>query len=710
MGLFSRSAKSKQTNIFKGLDRQSICHGCKQVEVLLERSLSSNAAVSGRLPFHKDFAELDQCASQCLTCRIFRQALLLRCVTAHEAAQLPRQTTNCPVYARIELPRQPQDSAQAIIHLEIKDHPNQSAQTYCSSGSSSSRLNLAEDPRSSSDRIATQVRSWLEECSGQHKASCANLRWSNQAPTRLVRILSDSRLQLSSSHASSVDYAAVSYSWGTQILTPDDRPVISKGQTTPLNIRPRHDSLSISDLPSTLQDAVTLCRLVGLSYVWIDSLCIIQEEKGMSDFLHEAPRMNEYYGNARFTIAVCCNDKATLPMLAPRPAFVYPIQDCRLSLLYLNVRDIPLKDMLSQSPLSKRAWTLQEEHLSPRILFWASNRLYWSCSRMQRLEGSGPSPDQPSLQRATADEKQTTAIITDDSPQSFLLACNRGSQSALLNAWQSIIERYLVRDMTKLSDRFSALAGLAARYKEAWGQENKYLAGVWEASLATNLSWAVSGSPPASPPPVSLEQGHGPPSWTWASLPTRTSIRTMRTKSSFTGRSAFSLLGASVPGHLQEHASKSSSPIVAGSLVSQIRVRATIWPFWADDAVYRPWPQVAGTVPNPSSTGNDIHDGLAYEFFFGDNPSQSAYSVDATSGVVVSYRARRREIVGKLDYQSYAQRIINEPLALYALEVTQETLLLLEQVGDGAYRRMGIVWESGNLDYQHWPDQDVALM
>lgn len=641
----STSEYSKTTT---GVDLQPICKGCTQIEILLD--LHSSAARQskppvGPLPFHADFADLAECAERCYTCRVFRQAVLSRCGTSDEAARVVETTQGCPVFMRL---RAATESANLAFKIQIRNHPGLSAVVE-TSPSAVQPLNLPATPHAKT--TLEQAGSWLRECRQTHQQSCAALRWSSENPTRLIKIVSETALQLCTHfNGAQARYVALTYAWGSSSLTDEESEAIQKGMTTCANVESRTASFSPSDLPATLRDALTLLRRMGVSYAWIDSVCIIQDAENGQDFALEAPKMHRYYGNALFTLAVCSNEKATSPFLVDRLAYSHTLLPCHLRGRWLAPLSSPLSDVLHRSPLAQRAWTLQEEHLSPRILYWTPTRVYWSCAAAQHSE--------------TATQAPTVTRDASDTSRGFLKACRQGTLGPLHKEWMSLVTSYAQRDMTNISDRFAALSGLASRYQSSLALRDTYLAGLWKSTLAHDLSWQVLNASRLSPlRPL--------PSWTWASLPLCTGIECPMELSD---NVEFELLDADLD-------SDTGDAISQGSMVTRLRVRARLRPFWPDDAQQAPWSSIIVSNQAPTDTTTPA-------FTFEAAPEWSVFSTDS-NGLVVAYEARRQETVGRLDYIKSSSRVRNGSLRIYALQLTETTMLLLEKV-ENSFQRVGM--------------------
>ena len=141
------------------------------------------------------------------------------------------------------------------------------------------------------------------------------------------------------------------------------------------------------DIPKTLQDAMTVTHQLGLRYLWVDSLTIVQDDE--VDWHAEATRMAAVYGNAHFTIAATNSRDCSAGIFAPRKSStryyrVWPFPDP----LVLTKPD-PVKELvggeiyvrngtrasLDAHPLQKRGWSLQEHILSRRVIQYTSDEL-----------------------------------------------------------------------------------------------------------------------------------------------------------------------------------------------------------------------------------------------------------------------------------------------------------------------------------------------
>ncbi|KAL2116285.1 hypothetical protein VTJ04DRAFT_8452 [Mycothermus thermophilus] len=437
-----------------------------------------------------------------------------------------------------------------------------------------------------------------------------------------------------------VDYVVLSYSWGDPAAMPPAEWARIKGaRTMTVNGRPVPERLKpfcMRDLPETMQDAIIIAESLGFYFIWIDNICI---PKG-TDWDKEAGMMHEVYGNAAFTLIAASSTKATDRLLRYRLAWKYRGHPSPLrEQWWLHDDEIPLNRVRFESPVAKRGWTLQEERLSPRVVYWTAQRWYWSCAECQVVEGKEP---QPVSQAADGDPPRSC-------PQRFLELSRTGDENQLHEEWLDIVEAYTPRDLVASQDRFLAIAGLAVRFynaKAAHGGSlvtEEYLAGLWRDDFARHLAWSVTT---AVDPRHSLQ--HIAPSWSWASLPLQVPVRA---KIPFTPAKDFAFLTV-------EHADppntgpdvNNEDPDLAylnrgrameerGRAVKVVEVRGRFRRFISDDTVREvPWESI------------ERNRGGRTGFDFSELPGQSIYARHHGDGRILLRDAHSGEVVAQLDY------------------------------------------------------------
>lgn len=135
---------------------------------------------------------------------------------------------------------------------------------------------------------------WLQRCHTAHKPCGLRSGAGRVKPTRLVDIKSPTpRLVTTAELGAMPLYATLSYCWGTQkflMLTRDNIAAFFKG-------------IALESMPVLFRDAIFILRKIGLEYVWIDALCIIQRESDLADWNQEASRMSSVYGGSHVNLA-----------------------------------------------------------------------------------------------------------------------------------------------------------------------------------------------------------------------------------------------------------------------------------------------------------------------------------------------------------------------------------------------------------------------
>lgn len=181
-------------------------------------------------------------------------------------------------------------------------------------------------------------------------------------------------------------YIALSHCWGKT------RHIV----TEKVSIENHKRGIPLNDLPKTFRDAVELTKSIGLRYIWIDSLCIIQDD--MQDWKKEAAKMADVYRNAYCTVAATGSkgDQEGIFLQRPRQdvfQLPYNAANTYIAATY-NEEDVAAMLKLHQSTLSTRAWTMQERLLSRRIIHFTDNRVIWECcTRSETEDGLVLGPD-----------------------------------------------------------------------------------------------------------------------------------------------------------------------------------------------------------------------------------------------------------------------------------------------------------------------------
>jgi hypothetical protein len=171
-----------------------------------------------------------------------------------------------------------------------------------------------------------------------------------------------------------VKYTALSHRWGNDPPSEGD----PRHCTTNGNIDARLSGFRLSELPKTFQDAVRVTQELGIEYLWIDSLCIIQWNA--EDWEREAGRMEDVFASAHCTIAATSAADSKAGFLARNTSTEYVrVQDAAGNQVYICAHMDDFEKDVEQAELNKRAWVMQERVLAKRTIHFSANQTYWEC-------------------------------------------------------------------------------------------------------------------------------------------------------------------------------------------------------------------------------------------------------------------------------------------------------------------------------------------
>lgn len=228
-------------------------------------------------------------------------------------------------------------------------------------------------------RINTElVRSWISDCRSSHPlCESRSLRQDLDISMPEQSILIDVHRQCLVDASSGAIFAALSYKWGDsqQFLT-TEAELAHLRQPSDLAHRP---------LPRTVRDAITLTRDIGLKYVWIDALCIIQDSDDHK--AKQISRMHHIYGGAAVTIIAASSNDADDGLHGVRDR-LRDIKDDISSVdgIRIMARNCYMDTTMNRSEYNKRAWTYQESCLSRRLLYVTSKGVVMHCCQGVRSE------------------------------------------------------------------------------------------------------------------------------------------------------------------------------------------------------------------------------------------------------------------------------------------------------------------------------------
>lgn len=346
----------------------------------------------------------------------------------------------------------------------------------------------------------------------EHK-SCCETAYNQPLPSRVIELFEIGDRQgpcaarlVETNGIMQGTYVCLSYCWG------DSKAQNQTGRTTSANLSKQLQEIPFDSLPNTVIDAIHLCYKLNFRFLWVDRLCIIQDDK--RDWKNEASQMCDIYSRSALTISVplCIESSKSFLKKRQDPHPVY-WRGIVATMDYIDMessskgglcfimgsidrdeaawfleRTWDFTNCMSHygNRWITRGWTFQEWMLSPRVLHIDTMTL-WDC-----FEGYANELNRRYIGK--------TNVVRD--PTEF------GKD----RSWDLIVEEYSHRQITYEEDRLPALDGLATRYHQRTGYT--YLAGLWLEEMPRSLLWQRD-TKEATPAYQTV------PSWSWASLNTR---------------------------------------------------------------------------------------------------------------------------------------------------------------------------------------------
>lgn len=322
-------------------------------------------------------------------------------------------------------------------------------------------------------------------------------------PKRVVYVgdSSNTQVKLYETQNEIAKYICLSHCWGkAQII-----------KTVSKTLPSYKKEILWDELSTTFKHAIIFARKLGIQYIWIDSLCIIQDSD--VDWRIESSNMATIYENSYITLAATksgsgaggCFSIAS-PYCKVRELTCHDDAGAPHSIcVRQNAHHHANFDSVNSNPMLHRGWVFQERILSPRVLHFGEQELLWECLEHATCEctyiewykdqrGVGPL-----FPRFMFGKISHTGKLLSQSTQ-------------LLKArWYELVQEYTALDLTFEKDKFPALAGIAKQMQRARGA--KYLAGLWEDTLIEDLLWWRHSAIPSERPAKWRA-----PTWSWASI------------------------------------------------------------------------------------------------------------------------------------------------------------------------------------------------
>lgn len=350
----------------------------------------------------------------------------------------------------------------------------------------------------SGPKTTALLKKWVAQCN-EHP-NCVTAPPS--LPARVIDVGDENNgysMKLRETNNETGRYTCLSHCWG----------LVTQFTTTKVSLATHQTEISYHHLPQSFRDAITVTRLLGIRYIWIDSICICQDDG--EDWERESAKMTSIYMNSYITIAASGAKDSTVGCFIPRQppkyigipykstkqdisgelqAFLLPMRKEALPDLYIDMSDhIEEPD----HPLATRAWAVQERVLPHRTLHYGKHQMYFECNEGFKGENGLYIPWRFHSIHLYKHDKYGLAVPEGDNS---------------IEQWYSLLWNFGAREMTRPSDKFPAISGIARLFAERLDDE--YVAGLWRGSLIEGLLWQGLG--------VRRVKEYRAPSWSWASV------------------------------------------------------------------------------------------------------------------------------------------------------------------------------------------------
>ncbi|KAL8704268.1 MAG: hypothetical protein Q9201_002577 [Fulgogasparrea decipioides] len=366
----------------------------------------------------------------------------------------------------------------------------------------------------------------MEECVGNHD-DCSEQSATQDNSSRPARLLELKTIQrnnesgirlIETVSGSSYQYACLSHRF-------DD--AVKRHRTTAGNLSDFRQFINLEKLPKNWRDAISIARDLHIDYLWIDSVCIIQDGDGGDDLRRELAKMGFIYQKAHLTIAAISSPSSSGGCFIKDK---WPDKCIRVSttsneeyligarILDQKGRPVSTDDVNDRYPVLSRGWVFQERLMSTRLLLCNYGEFAFECLKSSRCEcesSLAPHLGKKSSWFTNLGFTQQRRLLLQDAQG----ALSQGERDAwkhnALNYWKTIVGTYMQLNLTHSSDVLPAIARCAQTL--APHLHLNYVAGMWKETLATDLLWYVM--------PLKAKVGPKPrpndttaPSWSWGSV------------------------------------------------------------------------------------------------------------------------------------------------------------------------------------------------
>ncbi|RDL31459.1 uncharacterized protein BP5553_09668 [Venustampulla echinocandica] len=385
-------------------------------------------------------------------------------------------------------------------------------------------------PLPSHSTVAASIELWIKNCTSH--VHCRSYIDDSKLPTRVLDISPDKKICLVETSNANGKYVTLSHCWG---------PRANMIRTLTANYQSHQESIEWTWLPLTFRDAITIARSLGIRYIWIDSLCIIQDNA--MDWEVESSKMAQVYAGSYLNIAATSSISSAGGLFGERYQWEasidnvsygsdkddIPLRPAGSGTVAIRIKhkqqysDVFVRNVLERSrgeisgwhgaqvssqstlvsPLLTRAWVFQERLLAPRTVHFHAEEMVFECNSGLSCECSMHETGGSELSGVKAEFSKMLGTISSKTKKKKL--------GEAMDKWMALVSSYSNLHLSFENDRLPALSGLARLVHDKYGYT--YLAGLWSNDLHRQLLWTIRSWRTNVRAPAGTA-----PTWSWASL------------------------------------------------------------------------------------------------------------------------------------------------------------------------------------------------
>ncbi|KAH7348131.1 heterokaryon incompatibility protein-domain-containing protein [Pyrenochaeta sp. MPI-SDFR-AT-0127] len=357
------------------------------------------------------------------------------------------------------------------------------------------------------------ARDWISTCKHHHRKCSVFKAQASSLPARILDITpSKDSTSIQLRYVSDIirndptvtfQYVTLSHRWSRY----------PQFRLTKQSLHQLHTGVDDNVLSLTFQHAITAARKMNYRYIWIDSLCIIQDCK--EDWQQESAIMGDIYRGSDCTLGALVDSNVQDGLFRarnPLASFEFPISVN----FCLSSHEPEMKERLPEGILQSRGWVLQERALSPRTLYFGEEQIMWECCEVSANEGCPfrPAAGCPAVNNYVDPKKEFFQLTLQSKPK---LSKPQKQLVDFQAAWSQILHIYTNSDLTFSTDRLVAINGIIRKIEQ--DTMLQAIAGLWKQILPAELLWftSLSERKPQRLPRSHDATSYHAPSWSWAS-------------------------------------------------------------------------------------------------------------------------------------------------------------------------------------------------